>query len=218
MEPEFWHQRWQENLIGFHQSEVNPYLKKYVSSLGVAPGDTVFVPLCGKSLDMWWLQQQGFRVIGVELSPIASEAFFTDSGHHPHQLESASFTIWKSADVEILCGDFFDLTEDMLTNVRAVFDRAALIALPPALRRKYVDHLGRILPKDANGLLVTMEYPQSDMQGPPFSVAQAEVESLFAEHFNVELLEDIDVLAGNPRFRDRGLSMMHEKIYQYRRR
>lgn len=218
MEPDFWHQRWQQDLIGFHQAEVNPYLQKYLFSLELVAGDTVFVPLCGKSLDMWWLHDRGFKVLGVELSPKASEAFFAEAGRHPSQLKTGPFTSWKSSDVEILCGDYFDLTDDLLANVRGVYDRAALIALPAELRKSYVQHLVQIVPSNVTGLLITMEYPQGEMQGPPFSVMQDEVESLFADNFDIEVLEDIDVLAENPRFRDRGLSSMHEKIYRFQRR
>ena len=218
MEPDFWHQRWQQELIGFHQSETNHYLKKHIASLGIKPGDTVFVPLCGKSLDMWWLRDQGYRVLGVELSPIACEAFFAEAGRQPRQLVIGAFTSWKAVDVEILCGDFFRRTDDMLIDVRAVFDRAALIALPTEMRKAYVDHLAELLSPGVSGLLITMEYPQSEMQGPPFAVAQNEVESLFANRFQIELLEDVDVLAKSPRFRDRGLSAMREKVYRFQRR
>ena len=218
MEPDFWHQRWQQDLIGFHQADVNPYLEKNASLLGLKAGDTVFVPLCGKSLDMWWLHGQGYKVLGVELSPKACEAFYTEAGVHPQQSKTGPFTSWKASGVEILCGDFFDLTSEMLKDVRGVYDRAALIALPPALREIYVQHLARVVPENVTGLLIAMEYPQGEMQGPPFSVMQEEIESLFAVNFKVELLEDIDAMAGNPRFRDRGLSSMHEKVYRFQRR
>ena len=218
MDPDFWHQRWQQELIGFHQTETNHYLKKYVSMLGLAPGDTVLVPLCGKSLDMWWLHDQGYNVLGIELSPIACEAFFDEAGRQAGQISKGAFTSWKSAGVEILCGDFFNLSDDMLTDVRAVFDRAALIALPQEMRKAYVDHLAAILSPGVTGLLVTMEYPQPEMQGPPFAVLQSEVEALFGDQFAVELLEDVDVLADNARFRDRGLSAMHDKVFRFQRR
>jgi thiopurine S-methyltransferase len=214
---DFWHQRWQQELIGFHQAETNHYLKKYIATLGLAPDDKLLVPLCGKSLDMWWLQEQGYKVLGVELSPIACEAFFTEAGRHPGRTSHGKFTSWKAEDVEILCGDFFNLGDDMTTDVRAVFDRAALIALPQEMRKAYVDHLAGILPSGTTGLLITMEYPQSEMQGPPFAVPPTEVETLFDEQFEVELLEDVDVLARNARFRDRGLSEMREQIFRFRR-
>ena len=217
MDPDFWQQRWQQELIGFHQAETNRYLQKYLDGLNLQTGDTVFVPLCGKSLDMWWLHDRGYRVLGVELSAIACQAFFTEAGRHACEKKDGLFGSWKSSDVEILCGDFFDLSPELLPNVRAVYDRAALIALPEDMRRQYVDHLASLLPSDTTGLLITMEYPQKEMQGPPFSVSENEIKELFASKFEIELLEDVDVLAANARFRERGLSDMHEKIYRYKR-
>jgi thiopurine S-methyltransferase len=129
MDPDFWHQRWQQQLIGFHQKETNRYLEKYANALNLQVGDTVFVPLCGKSLDMLWLHDRGYGVLGVELSPIACEAFFFEAGRHARKRKDGIFTSWNSSDIEILCGDFFDLSPEMLNHVRAFYDRAALIAL-----------------------------------------------------------------------------------------
>ena len=129
MEPDFWHDRWQQEMIGFHQAETNRYLQKYIGELALTSGDTVLVPLCGKSLDMWWLHEQGFKVIGIELSEIAARSFFTEADKQACQIQHGDFISWKCADVEILCGDFFDINVDMVGKVDAVFDRAALIAL-----------------------------------------------------------------------------------------
>lgn len=218
MDPDFWHQRWQQRLIGFHQAETNRYLEKYANALNLQAGDTVFVPLCGKSLDMRWLHDRRYSVLGVELSPIACEAFFSEAGRHARKTKDGIFTSWKSSDIEILCGDFFDLSPEMLNHVRAVYDRAALIALPPDMRSRYVEHLATLVASGTSGLLITMEYPEEQMAGPPFPVSRDEVTDLFAPYFEIEMLEDVDVLASNPRFRDRGLSTMHEHIYMLKHR
>lgn len=218
MEPDFWHDRWQRELIGFHQSETNRYLQKYIGELALTPGDTVLVPLCGKSLDMWWLHEQGFRVIGIELSEIAARSFFTEAGKQACQVQHGDFISWKYADIEILCGDFFDLDVDVMGKIDAVFDRAALIALPLEMRAKYIEQLGSILSPGTRGLLITLEYAQDEMSGPPFAVSEQEVVKLYAGGFDVGLIEDNDVIEENLRFRERGLTAMHEKIYRFQKR
>ncbi|HJU06369.1 MAG TPA: thiopurine S-methyltransferase [Nitrospiraceae bacterium] len=212
MEPEFWHQRWASNQIGFHEGQVNAYLARHYAQLGLAPGETVFVPLCGKSVDLRWLADQGLHVLGVELSPIAVESFFAEQGLTPRTSKEGAFAEWESGPIRLLCGDFFALTSAHLAGVQAVYDRAALIALPPERRADYVAHLGRLLPDARRTLLVTLEYPQVQMQGPPFSVAEREVHTLFIGA-SVERLGAQDVLAENPRFREKGLTRLMECAY-----
>jgi thiopurine S-methyltransferase len=213
MKKEFWLERWEKAEIGFHQDELNLYLRLYWQELQLARDSVVFVPLCGKSRDMLWLREQGHHVFGVELSAIAVQAFFNENGRIPQHTTSNRFDCYEENDIRILCGDFFDLTMDDLANVVAVYDRASLIALPPEMRERYVLHLVNILPPATQILLITVDYPQPEMQGPPFSVAAAEVEALFREHGHVRLLAQPDVLAQNPRFQERGLSRLRENIF-----
>lgn len=215
MDPDFWHDKWQNKSIGFHQAEVNRYLQKYIDELVLAAGDTVFVPLCGKSLDMWWLHEQGYNVIGIELSEIAAKSFFDEAGKRACKIKNGDFVSWKYANVEILCGDYFDLNADVLGKVDAVFDRAALIALPSEMRTNYVDQLGLLLQPGTRGVLVTLEYPQNEMTGPPFSVTEQEVRKLYARDFQLDLIEDLDAFEENSRFRDRGLTVLREKVYRF---
>ncbi len=212
MEPDFWHKRWQDNLIGFHQPEINAHLKTYWSALGIRPGARVFVPLCGKSLDMCWLAGQ-HPVTGVELSPRAVEDFFAENGLQAVLHREGPFTVYQAGNVTLYCGDIFDLQAGMLQDVAAVYDRAALIALPPAMRRAYADALTRALPAGVAMLLVTMEYEQSRMDGPPFSVEATEVPTLFAPDWRIESLHREDILEREPRFRERGLTRLAEHIY-----
>lgn len=218
MEPDFWHARWQSETIGFHQSEINRYLRKYINELELDSGDTIFVPLCGKSLDMWWLYEQGFKVIGIELSDIAANSFFAEAGKKAVKTQRGNFNSWAFSDVEILCGDYFDLDPNILGKVDAVFDRAALIALPGKIRKKYIAQLGSLLPVGAHGLLVTLEYPQEEMTGPPFSVSEHEVKELYASEFDLEFIDGHDVIDENSHFRDRGLTSLFEKIYRFQKK
>lgn len=213
METNFWLERWQQGLIGFHQEQANPYLVQHWPKLGAQAGDRVLVPLCGKSKDMVWLHQQGVQVRGIELSAMAVEAFFTDNQLRANQDAQGHFSCWRAPGYELLCGDFFNLMPAETQYHRFVYDRASLVALPPEMRQKYAKHLGGLLVPGSKVLLVTMEYPQHEMQGPPFSVHEDEVSSLYSHDFKIEKVGESDVLSENPRFRERGLSQLMETIY-----
>jgi len=213
MNRDFWQARWDEGRIGFHQDEVNPYLQRYWSTVDIAPGTTIFVPLCGKSRDMLWLRDQGYAVIGVEIVPRAVEAFFAENNlpviQHPYE----AFTLWEGEDIRIFQGDFFDLSAKELVDIGAVYDRASLIALPPSMRQSYAAHLHAIVPDDMSVLLVTMDYVQTEMDGPPFAVTAREVAALYQDYFKIEQVCSEDILAGAPRFQEQGLSRLMEKVY-----
>jgi thiopurine S-methyltransferase len=217
MEIPFWHERWKQNEIGFHQAEFNSHLQEFWPSLGLAAGNRVFVPLCGKSRDLLWLRAQGHGVLGVEVSPIAVSDFFQDNRLTTNVTPHEPFEAWEADGLTILRGDFFALTPEWLADIRAVFDRASLIALPPDMRGRYAAHMTRILPAQVSILLVTMEYPAQGMQGPPFSVEENEVRALYDKHFKVTSLLRKDILADNPRFRERGLASLHEHVYRMER-
>ncbi|NWO05119.1 MAG: thiopurine S-methyltransferase [Alteromonadaceae bacterium] len=185
MEHEFWHERWRKNEIGFHQGTVNQYLHDHWPELAGDSTDTVFVPLCGKAHDIWWLHDRGHPVLGVELSDIACKDFFEEAGEKASVHPGEPFTTFRHDDLEIWCGDFFQLVPDDLRHVRLVYDRAALIAMPPTLRPKYVEHLTAILPDQARILLITLDYDGMEMQGPPFNVPDTEVQQLFGEDYEV---------------------------------
>lgn len=213
MEADFWHNRWENNLTGFHLDEVNPHLKANWSSLNLKPAARVFVPLCGKTLDLIWLADQGYQVVGIELSALAAEAFFSENAIAVKRTEVAGMDLWQSETISLFCGDFFDLTKDILGQVDAVYDRASLIALPPAMRQDYAAHLSK-LAQSAPKLLVTLEYDQSKMAGPPFSVSENEVKALYDTHYQVQQLSAQDVLGDNTKFREKGLEYMNECLYQ----
>lgn len=204
MEAPFWHERWAKREIGFHMPKPHAALDRYWSSLKLDPGSRVFVPLAGKSLDLVWLAQDGHPVVGIELSSVAVDEFKTE-----HPGETA---------IDLRCGDFFDLTPDTLDPIDAIFDRAALVALPPAMRRDYAAHITALSKPGTQMLLVTMEYEQSQMKGPPHAVLESEVQSLYGAHYDIETLERIEVLADYPRMIERGVTALAERVYRLKRR
>jgi len=214
MDIQFWRGRWQRGEIGWHQPQINPHLQEHWHRVHAPAGCRVLVPLCGKTLDMLWLAGQGHRVLGVEISEIAVAAFFDENGLEPRRERSGAFERWAQDEIVILQGDFFALDRAQVADVGAVFDRASLVALPPDMRPRYVEHLRSILPRPLPTLLITLEYDQGVMQGPPFAVYEDEVRALYGSDQSVELIATHDVLADSPRFRERGLERLLERVYR----
>ncbi|BBH47408.1 thiopurine S-methyltransferase [Pseudomonas sp. KU43P] len=212
MEPAFWHRKWADNQIGFHQAQANPYLQRYWPGLGLAAGSRVLVPLCGKSLDLAWLAGQGYRVRGIELSRRAVEDFFQEQGLQAQVSHQGAFEVWRSGDVELWCGDFFALRAEDVADCVGLYDRAALIALPPQMRSGYMRLLSQLLPA-GSGLLVTLDYQQERLAGPPFSVVDDEVRRGFAG-WRVEEVEAQDVIGDSPKFLQAGVERLVERVYR----
>ncbi|WP_194787793.1 thiopurine S-methyltransferase [Pseudomonas sp. UFMG81] len=212
MESAFWHKRWADNQIGFHQAQVNPYLQAHWPALGLAPGARVLVPLCGKSLDLVWLAAQGYRVLGVELSRKAVEGFFVEQGLAAEVSRRGAFEVWRGGEVELWCGDIFDLRVEDVADCTGLYDRAALIALPPAMRERYMALLDTLLPA-CKGLLVTLDYDQALIDGPPFSVSDEEVRRGFAD-WQVEEAGQAQIIADSPKFQSAGVSSLVERVYR----
>lgn len=208
MDAEFWHSRWAENRIGFHLSDVNPLLIKHWSALNAQRDDRVFVPMCGKSEDLVWLAQKHDHVIGVELSDIAVKAFFAENLYTPLVTGVGHQHLYQFDEISIYQGDYFTLNID---PVDVVYDRAALIAMPEEMRKMYVEKLLSLVKTDGRILLVTLDYPQDELSGPPFSVPKADVEALF-EGCKVTHLERDDADESHPR-RQRGLSRFAEEVW-----
>jgi len=195
MEAEFWHERWEKNEIAFHQSEGNPLMVKYFDRLGLPEDARVFVPLCGKTGDIGWLLSNGFRVVGAELNEMAIEHLFQDLGVEPDITEEAPFRRYSAHGIDILVGDFFELPADRLGAVDAVYDRAALVALPDDMRRRYAGHLMTVT-GTAPQLLITYVYDQSLLPGPPFSVSDAQVEQYYSDRYELTRLEGVEIEGG----------------------
>lgn len=213
MQPDFWHARWQANQIGFHRKTVHSYLLRHIDKLGLHPGANVFVPLCGKSIDMMQLRAQGGGVVGVELSELALRAFFDDNAIPFEVSREREFTVYTGGGFRLLAGDFFALRAEHIGMVSAAYDRAALVALPRSMRQAYARHLATLIPATSRMLLVTHTYPEHEMSGPPFSITDEEVSDLFGGAFTIELLERHDHIAGEPRLQSLGLTAFFESAY-----
>lgn len=187
MDPSFWHARWQANQIGFHEGRPNTYLERFADRLPA--GARVLVPLCGKANDLAYLASRGHTVIGVELVEAAVAAFFAEHDLAPTRAPLGDHVAYQAGEITVLAGDWFATTAALIGAVDAIYDRAALIALPPTLRGRYVAHLRALVPR-APALLVTIEYPQAVMDGPPFSVDDAEVRALWAGRAITELADE----------------------------
>lgn len=209
MNKEFWLRRWCEGQIGFHSESVSPLLTRYWPTLELPAGQRVFVPLAGKSRDMIWLAEQGYGVLGVEISSLAVEQFIDENNLSPAVHDSPAGRHYISGPIELICGDVFDLDAGILSGCSAVYDRAALIALPPDIRTRYANHLSRYLPAACQMLLVTVDYAQDEMEGPPFAVDKPAVDLLYGSDWRVNLLERRDILADEERFADYGVSSLH---------
>lgn len=195
MDPEFWHARWEADEIGFHEGETNSLLKTYLPRLALVPDSRVFVPLCGKTRDIDWLRQQGHRVVGAELNQGAVEALFAEMDIVPEIQPVGELNYYRASGLDIFQGDVFALDQATLGPVDAVYDRAALVALPEALRCRYLDHL-RAITNSAPKLLITFAYDQNQMDGPPFSIPEASVTKYYSDHYRVTLLESRTVTGG----------------------
>lgn len=178
MQPDFWHDRWRRQQIGFHEPAANPLLLQHFDTLALPSAARILLPLCGKTLDIDWLLARGHEVVGAELSAIAVAALFERLGTPPTIAHSGPLQRWSAAGLEVWVGDFFQIDPLQAGRFDAVYDRAALIAMPPTMRADYAAQLMR-LAGDAPQLLVTLEYDQSRIDGPPFSVGEAELRTLY---------------------------------------
>lgn len=190
MNEQFWKQRWTNNQIGFHKMVPNPLLVQNFPALRLAPGARVFVPLCGKSLDVHWLLGKGYRVAGAELSRIAVEQLFAELGVVPQVTQAGSLMRFEADGIAVFQGSIFELTHELLGPVDAVYDRAALVALPEAMRAQYATHVMELTGRAAQ-LLICFEYDQACMDGPPFSVREEEVRQRYGREYAVRLLERV---------------------------
>lgn len=210
MDEHFWLKRWENNDIGFHKEEPHHYLERFFDALHMSPGEQVLVPLCGKSPDLVWLHGRGLRVTGVELSHLAVEAFISDNHLHGEWVNRAGMPCYLDRGYRLYCGDFFRLTKSELGEVRAVYDRGSLVALPPDRRKRYAARLASLLAPGGRVLLVSYDYAQEQTCGPPFSVPYAEIAGLFGGKFEVELLVGEDVLWSHQGLATRGVTALTE--------
>ncbi|MCB5362657.1 thiopurine S-methyltransferase [Pusillimonas sp. CC-YST705] len=214
MDADFWLQRWQQGRTGFHQDRIEPMLARHWPTLGVAPGSTVLVPLCGKALDLIWLAEQGLQVMGVELSPLAAQQFFAEQGMQATQELTDYGVWWRHGQISILCADIFQVPATLIASCSACYDRAALVALPEPMRSRYAKAVYGPLPAASKSLLITVDYPQHERAGPPFAVSGDEVNTLFDPSWmQVQQLEKRDILAKEPKFLEQGVTRFETSTY-----
>ena len=208
-----WQDHWKRNEIAFHLNATHPLLEKYWPLLKVATNVNVLVPLCGKTVDMLWLANQGYHVIGVELSEIACEAFFVENKLSFSKTKKNEFVCYCNDQIKLYCGDFFALSTEVIPEVTAVYDRAALIALPEELRQRYVSHMTKLMGANSKMLLITYDSPDI-VQGPPYSVSSHEVNHLFSPDFKINELARIQENVFSNHLRKKGYKVLNEVVYQ----
>lgn len=209
-DPEFWHAKWASNQIGFHLTYVNTLLSDHWHETQPKRDERVLVPLCGKSEDLIWLAEKHDDVQGVELSPIAVRAFFAEHFYTPTVTQiNGLHELYQFDELSIYTGDYFTAP---LQPVDIVYDRAALIALPEGMRADYVARLKSLLNPGARILLVTLDYDQQELSGPPFSVNEEEVKRLFSGFSVRRLLRD-EANAQHPKRAKKGLSRFAEEVW-----
>ena len=205
---EDWLGRWDQGRIGWHEAAGNEGLKSHWPEL--PDGSSVLVPLCGKAPDLLWLAQRGHVVVGVELSDVAVAAFFAE-----HELEFDRepsglldrYTA-KNYPITVYCGDYFSFESAIFD---ALYDRGALVALPQDQRLKYVEHTRQLLRVDATRLVITLEYDQQVVNGPPFSVLAGELAGYWDDLVRVGEKSDIENCP--PKFRKAGLTDILEVVW-----
>lgn len=218
MDPDFWHNKWLANDIGFDQQVPNAHLLKFSQRLANLAGARVFVPLCGKSVDMVWLLQQGATVIGCEIDALACEAFFNENNIAYTTQAAAPFLIYDAANIRIYCGDIFALTSAEIGDITHIYDRAALIALSPEQRQRYAQHLQHLSRPGTEMLLLTLDYQSDSELMPPYPVSDAEVHVLYENDFKLERLHHIANVELAAHLRERDMQQASESIFYLQRR
>lgn len=212
MNPEFWHDKWERNEIGFHLKQIHPLVIKYLSAEKLEDVSKVFVPLCGKTMDIGYLLEQGKQVVANELSEAAVKQLFADLSLTPNVTPWQGGQCYQAENLTVWVGDYFELTHSEVSDIDLIYDRAALIALPEEMRKSYVQHMLTLAPK-AKQLLLTLTYNQAEMAGPPFSVSEAEVKIHYADTKQIQCLSQKDVIEYEPKFAGRGLKSLVESAY-----
>ncbi|MEP2947847.1 MAG: thiopurine S-methyltransferase [Lentilitoribacter sp.] len=195
MEANYWHNKWEQNDIGFHKAQANPLLVKHLDQLSLKNGDRIFLPLCGKTLDISWLLSQGFQVIGSELSELAIQQLFEQLELTPEVELLGELKRYSAQNIDIFVGDIFAISQQMMGKIDAIFDRAAMVALPKEMRKNYARHLIRIT-CNAPQLLITFEYDTEGVSGPPHAIAREEVAAHYGDFYQTRTLELFDLPGG----------------------
>ncbi|MEO1573920.1 MAG: thiopurine S-methyltransferase [Pseudomonadota bacterium] len=207
MEHDFWHERWTQGQIGFHEPQANALLVRWFDALELSAGQRIFLPLCGKTLDIHWLLERGMHVVGVELSELAVRQLFDELGVAPAVSHVGALKRYSAVGIDVFVGDIFSLDADTLGSVDAIYDRAALVALPDAMRVRYAEHLVSLTDR-VRQLVICVEYDQAVMNGPPFAIHEADIRSYYDDVYQLESLARISVAGGL-----KGRCPAHEQVW-----
>ena len=205
-----WHSHWTKKSPGFHEGRVNAYLQQYLPVFRLQPGDTIFMPLCGKAVDILWLSEQGFKVVGIELSQVAVESFFQESGLEITQRETGKLMLYEAPNIALYQGDFMHLKPQTLSACKLVYDRASIVAIESFNRAAYKKKMLELVPASTPMLMVTLSYDQNQMKGPPFSVPVDEITKLYLPEYQVKMLQSCEQIDERPRWKERGLESLIE--------
>lgn len=211
---QLWLQLWRDKTLDFHQDVVNSRLTKFWPKLKLAKASKVFVPMCGKSLDMIWLAEQGHDVLGVELSPIAVRDFFKENGWKAKKSIVGDFTLWQYENIIILCGDFFSLTKDELGEIDIIYDRASLTALSEDTRKEYVTHLKNIIKNQTKIFLLTTEDADADMSLRRALGVDDEINKLYSAEYDIELAHVDSIYEFDTELAGQAMNRTEYKVYQ----
>jgi thiopurine S-methyltransferase len=227
MDSKFWHECWKNKNLGFNQKSFNIFLKNFFQELSLDSNASILVPLCGKSIDLLWLLKQGYQVTGVELSPLAIKEFFEEHKIPFTKGSIGPYISWQAVDKNLLLleGNFFDLfslskkefKESHLQTLSAIYDRASLVALPKPMRIDYYHTLKKLLNPSTSLFLITVEYDQSKVDGPPFSVPEQEIREFLGENFAIKIRHTETQKSLSPRFLGQGVTSLKSKIYQLKK-
>jgi len=193
MQTNFWQQRWKDNEIRFHEPEANAFLVDHLTGLNLTSGSRVLVPLCGKTLDIHWLLGRGYRVVGAELRKLAIDALFEEMQVTPSITQVGDLLHYQAESIDIFVGDIFDLNAELLGPVQAIYDRGALVALPEDIRQRYVRHL-LLIGDAAPQLLITYQYNQQRLAGPPFSLAESMLSDYYRASYQLSCVGTREVV------------------------
>ena len=213
MDKQFWLDKWQKKDTKFDQIQVNPYLIKHERIFESLESKRIFVPLCGKSIDIMWFLKQGAEVIGVELSTIAIESFFAENNVTYEKINKDHFTIYQAKSLKFICGDFFQLDKNDVGDIDWIYDRASLIALDNITRVEYAQKISQLTLNKSKMMLITLSYKTSVPEHPPYSVTDEEVHLLFSKNFQINTLaqnENLDIM---PHLIQRGLTDLTDRLY-----
>jgi thiopurine S-methyltransferase len=217
MDIDFWKKRWEDGQTGWHASEYNKHLVAFFPRLGLSAGQRVLVPLCGKTDDMLFLVEQGLNVVGVEVSPMACRAFFNEAGLTFIERQEGEVLVFEGESVTLYCTDLFHLKPEDIPRIDGCYDRACLIAMEKPQRVRYVRWLSDMLCSGAASLMLAVEYPSGEKNGPPFSVPKLEVNTLYGGGFECTELHREDILETSPKYREWGVTELIETAYLIRR-